>query len=120
ELSARVRAMLRRPTMIASETLQLGSLSLNSQTLAVARAGRDIQLSKKEFALLEVLARHPGQVFSIDQLIDKIWSSDNEASPDTVRVHVTRLRSKVEIDGLPTMIKTVHGVGYKLESDEKR
>lgn len=117
ELSARIRALLRRPRAVQSDVIQIGNMTMDLQGFKVTRAGHELSLSKKEFALLEQFMRHPGHVFSIDALIDKIWSSEKEASPDTVRVHLTRLRGKVEIDGLPTLLKTVHGVGYKLDPD---
>lgn len=115
ELSARIRALLRRPRSVQSDVIQIGNLSMDMNGFKVVRAGHEVKLSKKEFALLEQFMRHPGHVFSIDALIDKIWASEKEATPDTVRVHMTRLRGKIEIEGLPVLIKTVHGVGYKLE-----
>lgn len=115
ELSARIRAILRRPRSVQSDVIQIGNLSMDMNGFTVVRAGHEVKLSKKEFALLEQFMRHPGHVFSIDALIDKIWASEKEATPDTVRVHMTRLRGKIEIEGLPVLIKTVHGVGYKLE-----
>lgn len=117
ELSARIRALLRRPRAVEKEVLQVGNLTMDTHGFKVSRAGHQLNLSKKEFALLELFMRHPGHVFSIDALIDKIWASEKEASPDTVRVHLTRLRGKVEIDGLPVLIKTIHGVGYKLDPE---
>jgi DNA-binding response OmpR family regulator len=115
ELSARIRAILRSPRSVQSDVIQIGNLSMDMNGFTVVRAGHEVKLSKKEFALLEQFMRHPGHVFSIDALIDKIWASEKEATPDTVRVHMTRLRGKIEIEGLPVLIKTVHGVGYKLE-----
>jgi len=117
ELSARIRAILRRPRAVQSDVLQVGNLSMDMHAFKVTRAGNELNLSKKEFALLELFMRNPGHVFSIDALIDKIWASEKEASPDTVRVHLTRLRGKVESDSLPVLIKTVHGVGYKLDPE---
>lgn len=117
ELSARIKAILRRPRTVASENFNVGNLSMDSKAFTVTRSDRNIQLSKKEFALLELFMRNPGQVFSIDALIDKVWASEKEASPDTVRVHLKRLRAKVEFDDLPELLKTVHGVGYKLDPD---
>ena len=117
ELSARIRALMRRPRSVEASVLQVGNISMDPDAFKVTRSGHEVQLSKKEFALLELFMRNPGHVFSIDALIDKIWASEKEASPDTVRVHLTRLRGKIEIDGLPTLIKTVHGVGYKLDTE---
>lgn len=116
ELSARVRALLRRPAPVtATNELKAGDLVLEPGTYRVMRAGKDIRLLPKEFALLEFLMRHPNVVFSAEALIDRVWSSDSDASPDTVRTNIKRLRQKIDTEGQRPMIATVHGVGYKLE-----
>lgn len=119
ELSARLRALLRRPRELQENILHAGDLTLDPQGCRVTKAGKEIQLLPKEFALLEFLMRHPNQVFAADALLDKVWSKESENSPDTVRVHITKLRSKIDTEGEPSMIKTLHRIGYKLEVPER-
>jgi DNA-binding response OmpR family regulator len=115
ELAARVRALLRRPTPYQSELLKAGDLELDLKAFVVRRAGQTIELIPKEFALLEFLMRNPNQVFSSEAIMARVWPSDTEASTDVVRSYVTRLRNKLDVDGQPSHIKTVHRMGYKLE-----
>jgi two-component system OmpR family response regulator len=119
ELSARLRALLRRPREIRDNILQVGDLTLDPEGCRVTKAGKEINLLPKEFALLEFLMRHPNQVFKADVLLDKVWSKESENSPDTVRVHITKLRSKIDSEGEPSIIRTMHRVGYKLEAPER-
>ncbi|NJL71697.1 MAG: winged helix-turn-helix transcriptional regulator [Candidatus Competibacteraceae bacterium] len=71
----------------------------------------------REYALLEFFMRHPNRTFTQNELLDEVWSKDSEASPDTVRVHITKLRAKIDnLDkGQESLIKTVHRVGYRFE-----
>jgi two-component system, OmpR family, response regulator len=118
EISARIRALLRRPAAVAtSNILKIRNIQLEPSTFRVTRDGQDVQLLPKEFALLEFLMRHPNQVFSAEALLDRVWASESEASPETIRTYVKRLRQKLDSDGQPSIIGTVHGVGYKLESN---
>ncbi len=115
ELSARVRALLRRPGQVAGNTLKAGNLVLDTTSYKVLKDGQEIHLPRMEFALLEFLMRHQGQVFSTEALLDRVWTSDSEKSPETIRTSVKKLRSKIDTDGQPSIIRNVHGVGYKLE-----
>lgn len=115
EVSARVRALLRRPQAVAGNVLKARNIVLETSTFRVSRDGEDVQLLPKEFALLEFFMRHPNQVFSAEALLDRVWSSDSEASPETIRTYIKRLRQKVDTKGQNSMISTVHGVGYKLD-----
>lgn len=115
ELSARIRALLRRPSAFSGSVLQVGDLQLEPNTFKVTRNGAEISLLPKEFALLEFMMRHPNQVFSAEALLDRVWSSDSEASPETIRTYIKRLRKKIDIEGQPSILSTVHGVGYKLD-----
>ena len=82
------------------------------------RAGKDLMLLPKEFTLLEFFLRHPGQVFSAEALLTRVWSSEADASIDAVSTCLKRLRKKIDEEGgRHSIIRTVHGVGYKLESD---
>ena len=120
ELVSRVRAVLRRThgTLSKSEQiLTFGSLTINPATRLVKKDGEEKVLTAKEFDLLLVLARHPRQVFSRNQLLDRVWGLSDYIDPSTVTVHVRRLREKVERDpSKPEHIVTVWGVGYKFEA----
>lgn len=116
EASAHVRALLRRPMPLTGDFVQVGDLMLETATFRVLKNGREINLVPKEFALLEFLMRHPNRVYSSEALISRVWPTDSEASPDTVRTHITRLRKKLDGDTESGMLKTIHGLGYKLEA----
>jgi DNA-binding response OmpR family regulator len=116
ELSARARALLRRfqtyPINNKTEALSAGDLVLDRKSRSVIRGESKILLLPKEFALLEFFMLNPEQAFSANEILDKVWSEENETSPDTVRVHITKLRGKLggSLDDSP--IKTLHRVGY--------
>ena len=121
ELAARVQAVLRRfkarnaPGNDA-ESLRFGQLRISPRTRVVEREGVDLRLTAREFDLLLFLARHAGQVFSREQLMDAVWDFDFAGDAGTVTVHMRRLREKVEEDpSRPRYLKTVWGVGYKFE-----
>lgn len=114
ELAARVRALLRRPATFAGAQLSFQDIELNTSTHRVIKAGTEIQLLPKEFALLEFLMKHSGQVFSAEALIERIWPTDSEASPDAIRIYITRLRNKIDTKGQQSVISTMRGVGYRL------
>ncbi len=112
ELSLRVRARLGGAT---KGILKVRDLVLIVDEHRVTRDGKSIDLLPREFALLEFFMKHPGKVFSAEALVQRVWSSTSDASPDTIRSHITRLRSKLGYDSDNSLIVTVHGVGYKLE-----
>lgn len=115
ELRARVAALLRRPQAMVTKVLEVGDLTLDSQSFEVKRAGQNIDLVPKEFALLEFLMKHVNQVFSAEALVERVWPSESEASPETIRTYIKTLRRKIDREGMPQMIGTVYGVGYKLQ-----
>ena len=117
ELSARIRAMLRRtrPSMPAHARLMFGDLELVPEEGQVLRNGRDVHLTKTEFRLLCELAENPGKVFSREALLDKVWGYDYFGDGRLVDVHVRRLRTKIEADpASPRHVVTVRGLGYRL------
>ncbi len=116
ELSSRVRALLRRPTAFQSTNLQVGLFEMDVNNFKLTRQGEEVTLLPKEFALLEFFMRHPNQVFSPETLIDRVWASDHEASPETIRTYIKRLRKKLDLGGKPSALSTVHGVGYKFDA----
>lgn len=116
ELSARLRALIRRAGGTVSNVLQLRDIALEPGAFKVTRSGREIQLLPREFALLEFFMRHPDQVFSADTLLSRVWSSDSDATVDAITTCIKRIRKKMDVEGQASIIKTVHGVGYKMES----
>jgi DNA-binding response OmpR family regulator len=116
ELSARVRALLRRfqtyPVDNKTAPIKAGDLVLDRKSRSTIRNGSKVPLLPKEFALLEFFMLHPEQVFSANDILDKVWSQEAESSPDVVRVHITRLRSKLGGSIEDSPIKTLHRVGY--------
>jgi len=117
ELSARVRALLRRPAVFTGRVLAVRDIALDPGSHKVTRNGQEVDLLPKEFALLEFLLRHPGEVFSAEALLDRVWSSESESTEEAVSTCVRRLRKKVDDEGKPSLIQTVHGVGYRLAAD---
>lgn len=115
ELAARVRALLRRPAAVVSQDLKARDIVLNPVTHQVLKCGSTLDVLPKEFALLEFFMRHPRQVFSAESLIDRVWPTDSDASPRTIKTYVNRLRSKIDSDGQESMISTVHGLGYRFD-----
>ena len=111
ELLARARALLRRPKNNISNVLKTQDLSLNTLDFEVKRKGRVIDLSQKEFALLEYLLRNKGKTLSKRQIIDHVWSYEADVLPNTVEVFIGFLRKKL---GRPELIKTKRGFGYKI------
>ena len=116
ELVARVRSVLRRsaPQLVQAERLSFDGLSIEITTREVMKSGTSLRLTAKEFDLLWFLARHPRQVFSRDQLMDRVWGYSVALDTGTVTVHVRRLREKIEDDPAhPRFLQTVWGVGYR-------
>jgi two-component system OmpR family response regulator len=116
ELLARLRAIARRGPAERSAVVEVGELRLDRDTRVVSRAGNEIELTAREFEVLELLARHGGQVVSRQQLLDEIWADDRDGSPNVVDVYVGYLRKKLEDPSGPRLIRTVRGVGFLLES----
>ena len=119
ELSARIRALLRRARTAdpASPHLRFGDLEVIPDQGVVRRNGQEVHLTKTEFKLLVELATSPGKVFSRETLLDKVWGYDYFADGRLVDVHVRRLRTKVEADPAnPRHVVTVRGLGYKLQT----
>jgi two-component system OmpR family response regulator len=117
ELHARVRALRRRQTAARSPRITVADLDLDPMSRSVHRAGRSIRLTAREFELLEVLARHPGRVFSQEQLIDAVWNADFDAESNIVEVYIRSLRRKLDGGRRDGLIQTVRGAGYRLHAD---
>ena len=120
ELVMRVKALLRRGPITRSSVLRVGDLEVDRFTQQVRRAGRRIELTAKEYALLEYLAANPGRVFSRTMIIEHVWDQSFEGLTNIVDVYVRHLRSKVD-DPFPVkLIRTVRGVGYGLTESAER
>ncbi len=115
ELIARLYALLRRPRNLLGKTLSVGELSLDPITKIVAYNDQPVDLTSKEFALLEYLMRHPGKVISKDELITHVWSDDDDVLPNTVEVYIGYLRTKIDKQFGTDMIKTRRGFGYVIQ-----
>jgi DNA-binding response OmpR family regulator len=114
ELLMRVKALLRRGPVSRSSVLRVGDLEVDRLSQHVKRGGKRIELTPKEYALLEYLATNPGRVFSRTMIIEHVWDQSFEGLTNIVDVYVRHLRSKVD-DPFPTkLIRTVRGVGYGL------
>jgi two-component system OmpR family response regulator len=117
ELLARLRALLRRAPSERPARLEVGDLVVDPATHQVARGGVSVELTAREFAVLEFLARHPGQAISRTRLLDHVWDANYEGSTNVVDVYVGYLRRKLEQPFDRPLIRTIRGVGYTLESD---
>jgi DNA-binding response OmpR family regulator len=114
ELSARIRALLRRDAGRTGAVLSVGDLELDAARHEVRRAGNLLNLSPKEFALLRFFMSHPGEVFSQEDLLEHVWDEHADPFTKTVRVTVMNLRRKLEVLGDKQPIETVVGRGYRL------
>lgn len=118
ELLARMRALRRRDRAEISMRLQVDDLVLDPLTRRVTRANRPIQLTSKEFALLECFMRHPDQVLSRTILAEKVWDETFDAFTNVIDVYINYLRNKIDRDFSPKLIHTVRGTGYVLRRPE--
>jgi DNA-binding response OmpR family regulator len=114
ELLARIRALLRRPEAAQSNVIKVGDLSLDTLNFNVQRDGRAIELSAKEFALLEYMMRNAGQVLSKDKIISHIWNFDADVLPNTVEVYIGYLRNKIDKPFDKPLLHTARGFGYSI------
>ncbi|WP_025675074.1 response regulator transcription factor [Paenibacillus polymyxa] len=122
ELMARIKSQLRRvrkythSSSVLEHEMVLDELSINTVTHEVTLAGESVKLTPREFAIVELLARHRGQVLSMEQIYEKVWKEQYLESNNTLMVHVRKIREKIETDPRkPKYLKTVWGIGYKME-----
>jgi two-component system copper resistance phosphate regulon response regulator CusR len=117
ELVVRVKAQLRRGPVNRSSVLRVGDLEIDRLGQVVKRAGKKIELTAKEYGLLEYLATHPGRVFSRTMIIEHVWDQSFQGLTNIVDVYVRHLREKID-DPFPTkLLRTVRGVGYSLSEE---
>jgi DNA-binding response OmpR family regulator len=117
-LTARLRVIARRIGSESGSLLQIGDLTLSSETHEVHRNGRPIALTRTEYVMLEYLMRRAGRVVSRDSLIEAVWGIDREVGHNTVDVFIFQLRSKLEAHGAGRLIQTVRGFGYTVRESE--
>lgn len=113
ELLARIRALTRRPKNSNGSVLKIKDIELNPMNFEVRKKGKIIDLSNKEFSLLEYLMRHPNQTIKKEQIIAHVWNYESNVLPNSVEVYIKHLRDKL---GESNLIKTMRGFGYKIES----
>ncbi|MGC5772003.1 response regulator transcription factor [Paenibacillus pabuli] len=114
-LVARVKALLKRYRIMTSQAVFLGDLVLRRDTFECRKGDQDVVLPRKEFELLFTLASYPGKTFTRDQLIEKIWGYDYEGDERTIDVHIKRLRERFPEEAHTFRIRTMRGLGYRLE-----
>lgn len=116
ELLARIRALTKRPKQMTETILTLADLTLHSENFEVTRGKKLIQLSSKEFSLLEYMMRHPHTVLTKDQIIAHVWEYSADILPNTVEVYMKNLRAKIDVPfaSKKPLITTVRGFGYKI------
>ncbi|MFC9738676.1 response regulator transcription factor [Streptomyces noursei] len=119
ELIARVRALLRRAAAGTADTrLAFADLVVDPATRSGHRGGRPLEFSRTEYALLELLLQHPGQVLPRETILERVWGRDFGPDSNSLAVYVGYLRRKLEAGGEPRLVHTVHGVGYRLDRPE--
>jgi len=120
ELLARLRALSRRFTMLAGDPWELrsGDLVMDLRAHTARRGQNPLSLTATEWKLLECFMRHPRQTLTRQQILDYVWSYESDVQPTMVDVYVTYLRRKINLGGLPDPIRTVRGVGYRLELED--
>jgi DNA-binding response OmpR family regulator len=114
ELLARVRALMRRPAQTAETVLKVNDLTLDPAAFEVRRAGKKVNLSAKEFALLEYMMRNAGRVLTKDSIISHVWDFDADVLPNTVEVYIGYLRAKIDKPFQTELLHTKRGFGYVL------
>lgn len=117
ELVARVRSQLRAQSQPTSFLLSAGDIVMDLRKRTVARAGRQVRLTPKEFAVLEFFLRHPGQVLSQTQLLNGVWDYDFDPGSNIIEVYVGYLRHKLDEPGKESVIETIRGGGYRLRHE---
>lgn len=117
ELSARIRALLRRPRKIESDILSIDDLTLDTRRQTVRRGNRGIYLTRKEFMLLEYFLRNQGAVLSRGMILEHVWDMGSDPFSNTIESHVMTLRKKIENPEKSKLIHTIPGRGYKLDTN---
>jgi DNA-binding response OmpR family regulator len=117
ELLARLRALLRRSSSQKATVMEFGGLVVDPVTRKVTREGKAIELTNKEYALLEMLIRNPGQVFTRTSIMENVWGYDFDNASNVLEVYMNFLRKKIDQGFDKKLLHTVRGVGYVLRED---
>jgi DNA-binding response OmpR family regulator len=117
ELLARIRALLRRPSISTDTVISFGDIELDTIKHEFRRRGEHIELSGREFSILEYFMRNPGQVLTRTQIAEHIWNFDAYAGSNVVDVYIGYLRKKIDEDPSHSYIKTIRGVGYRFSPE---
>ncbi len=117
ELIARLHSRIRRPQLANRHTLNFADVAMDLDARTVARAGKEIQLTAREFDLLRTFLREPGRVFTRGQLIDRVWGDEAAVEPNVVETYISYLRAKLEQPPAGRLIRTIRRVGYTLRTD---
>jgi len=115
ELMARVRALMRRPRTLESDTLEIGDLRLNIQEQRVWRGEHEVYLTRKEFSLLEFMLRHRGQVVSRALIMEHVWNAETDPFSNTIEAHILNIRRKIGDNKRNRLLQTVPGRGYRID-----
>lgn len=116
ELAARIRSLLRRPPQVKSNQVEFNGIVLDPTGFNAIKDGVSVKLQPRDFALLEFFMRHPGEIFDVDALMDRVWKLDADCSPAAVRMAITRIRKAIDRDGEDSIIENVPRVGYRLQN----
>jgi heavy metal response regulator len=116
ELLARIRALSRREPVLLGNELQVGDLVVDTVARTVVRAGQQVDLTAKEFALLEFMMRHPNQVLSRTVIAEHVWNYDFDNATNVIDVHVKNLRKKIDGAAKDKLIQTIRGAGYRISA----
>jgi DNA-binding response OmpR family regulator len=115
ELMARIRALLRRPRVFASEVIQIDDLKLDSRRQKVTRGNKEVYLTRKEFALLEYLLQFQGVVISRGMMMEHVWNAESDPFSNTIEAHILNIRKKVDAGSKRKLIHTIPGRGYTID-----
>lgn len=119
ELAARIRALSRRGASTPQEILQHKELQLDPNAHTVKYGATDLNLTPREYMILECFLRNPSQMFTRAKLLDRLWELDQTSGEETIKTHITNLRRKLKAAGCKTeFIETIYGVGYRLQADQ--
>ena len=116
ELLARLRALTRREAGVVTPSLEIGDLTLDTTTREVRRAGSAIELTTKEYAILEYLMRHPNQVLTRGMIAEHVWNYDFDNASNVIDVHIRNLRRKIDDGSSMKLISTIRGAGYRISA----
>jgi two-component system OmpR family response regulator len=115
ELEARLRSIIRRPPTYTDTTLRVGDIEYDSSSRSARRGGRELGLTAKESAFLEILMRNPGQIITRRALEDRLWDRESDRISNVLDVYARRLRLKLSENGEPAALQTIRGIGYRLD-----